>query len=499
MQSDDANQRGISLLRAARSGRDDRGPAAVSGRTVTAGSPVARSSRERRRSWAGRHWRPRLRQRRMPWSRRHRRLDGRRLEGRRRSRQQQGQRFRRRRHVPRAQRGGVPRERLTPIPPRPVPAKWDYECEICVVGAGGAGSMPRRARPSWARTSSASRPWPARRQRAVGRHVRYFGRIEAAGVEALRLPRIPVRRAQAHRLGHGRIPLRGRPAPHLPHSRVGRPVHRLDGRLRRAMAPGRGARVCGAEELHAGPSRAQDEGRHRRHVQLRPAPRRGLPLPVPGRGARAGRRRAHRGRRRPRGLRARGLHPRHEGGHPHGRRLLQQQGPAQGIHSHGGHGLRVQLPGGRRDGRVLPHGARRGRRTCPVSTARPRSNGGVDWEAEGRPVGALPLRRHDAAVAPAVVHRRPLRQPPALHGQPREEGRRRRHLRAGRPGHHPDDASGPSRLHHLRRQLRRPPGRLRAGTLAASSSRPTWSRSTRCPNTTATGTTACRTPSMPTC
>ena len=32
MQSDDANQRGISLLRAARSGRDDRGPAAVSGR-----------------------------------------------------------------------------------------------------------------------------------------------------------------------------------------------------------------------------------------------------------------------------------------------------------------------------------------------------------------------------------------------------------------------------------------------------------------------------------
>ncbi|MEG0682371.1 MAG: FAD-binding protein [Raoultibacter sp.] len=32
-----------------------------------------------------------------------------------------------------------PADDSTPIPPRAVPASWDYECEICVVGAGGGG------------------------------------------------------------------------------------------------------------------------------------------------------------------------------------------------------------------------------------------------------------------------------------------------------------------------------------------------------------------------
>ena len=32
-----------------------------------------------------------------------------------------------------------PADDATPIPPRAVPAEWDYECEICVVGAGVAG------------------------------------------------------------------------------------------------------------------------------------------------------------------------------------------------------------------------------------------------------------------------------------------------------------------------------------------------------------------------
>ena len=32
-----------------------------------------------------------------------------------------------------------PANDATPIPPREVPATWDYECEICVVGAGGGG------------------------------------------------------------------------------------------------------------------------------------------------------------------------------------------------------------------------------------------------------------------------------------------------------------------------------------------------------------------------
>ena len=32
-----------------------------------------------------------------------------------------------------------PADDATPIPPRAVPANWDYECDICVVGAGGGG------------------------------------------------------------------------------------------------------------------------------------------------------------------------------------------------------------------------------------------------------------------------------------------------------------------------------------------------------------------------
>ena len=32
-----------------------------------------------------------------------------------------------------------PADDASPIPPRSVPSSWDYECEICVVGAGGGG------------------------------------------------------------------------------------------------------------------------------------------------------------------------------------------------------------------------------------------------------------------------------------------------------------------------------------------------------------------------
>ncbi|MDO4291434.1 MAG: FAD-binding protein, partial [Eggerthellaceae bacterium] len=32
-----------------------------------------------------------------------------------------------------------PANDASPIPPRDVPAVWDYECDICVVGAGGGG------------------------------------------------------------------------------------------------------------------------------------------------------------------------------------------------------------------------------------------------------------------------------------------------------------------------------------------------------------------------
>ena len=294
--------------------------------------------------------------------------------------------------------------------------------------------------------------------------MRHLRRLLGPGGEEVRLPELSLRSQGADRLGHGRVPLRGRPEAHLPARLRGRQVAGLDGRLRRALASGRGAGVRGPEALDAGPPRAEDEGRHRRHVRLRLRPRRRFPLPKPRCGPRAGRRRTHRGRRGERGLRDRALHPRRPRRHPHGGRLLQQQGAARQVHPHGGHGLRVQLSDGRRARGVLPHGAGRGRRRVRVQQLRLLRRRGR-LAGRGRHLGAVPLRRHDPAFAPAVADYRPLRQPPTLHGLARGRGRRQRHLRLGRFGHHPDDAAGPPLLHHLRRELRGSPGGIRPGAL----------------------------------
>ena len=46
-----------------------------------------------------------------------------------------------------------PADDASPIPPRAVPAAWDYECDICVVGAGGGGlNAAARAAEQGART-----------------------------------------------------------------------------------------------------------------------------------------------------------------------------------------------------------------------------------------------------------------------------------------------------------------------------------------------------------
>ncbi|WP_302548173.1 FAD-binding protein, partial [Gordonibacter pamelaeae] len=46
-----------------------------------------------------------------------------------------------------------PADDASPIPPRAVPATWDYECDICVVGAGGGGlNAAARAAEQGART-----------------------------------------------------------------------------------------------------------------------------------------------------------------------------------------------------------------------------------------------------------------------------------------------------------------------------------------------------------
>ena len=218
-----------------------------------------------------------------------------------------------------------PADDASPIPPRAVPAAWDYECDICVVGAGGGGlNAAARAAEQGARTICVE---------AMGLHG---GNAQEAGMCAIlggsklqeskrfAFPSYPF---DARKLADWAIDEYHYAAdPHLIYriAEAGRHVHRLDGRLRRALALGRGAGVRGAEELDARPPRAENEGRYRRHVQLRPEARRAVPLPKPGRGARAGRRRTDRGRGSARGLRRGEVHPcRKARRHPHGGRLLQ--------------------------------------------------------------------------------------------------------------------------------------------------------------------------------
>ena len=188
----------------------------------------------------------------------------------------------RRRHLPRAQRQFVPRRRrhAHPSPGR----ACQLGLRVRHLRGGRRRRWPERGGP---RGSAGRRRHlrgghgASRRQRPGGRHVRHLGRLLGPGGEEVRLPELSLRSQGADRLGHGRVPLRGRPEAHLSARLRGRQVAGLDGRLRRALASGRGAGVRGPEALDAGPPRAEDEGRHRRHVQLRLRPRRRFPLPKP--------------------------------------------------------------------------------------------------------------------------------------------------------------------------------------------------------------------------
>ena len=272
------------------------------------------------------------------------------------------------RRVPRARRRGVPGERRHAHRPARGPRDVGRpECDVCVVGAGGGGlNAAARAAELGADVICVE---------ALGLHG---GNAQSAGMcgilggysgqnkKHFAFPSYPFDAQALTDWANGRVPLRGRPETHLQDCQRRRQKPGLDGRLRRALAFGRGAGVRGAEERHARPPRAEDEGRHRRHVRLRSEKRRALQVPVPGNGAGARRFGAHRGPGGARGFRPRGVHPRQGRRHPDGRRLLQQQGAAGEVHPHGGHGLRVKLPGGRRNGRVLPHGPGRGRRRVGV-------------------------------------------------------------------------------------------------------------------------------------
>ena len=293
------------------------------------------------------------------------------------------------------------------------------------------------------------------------RHPR---RIEAAGVEAFRVPVLPFDARKLGRLGHRRSTITRATLCSSTASPRRAARHRLDGRLRRPVALKRRTPVYVAPKNSTldhhvlkmkGATSAMFSFGQKHGVQY---------LFKAGGGARAGRRREDRGRggardygaekyihaERPSSLTA--------GGFCNNKALLERYIPtaAMGCASsyltagETGECFRMGLGVNADVSRLQQLGQLRRRRRL----------GG-----RGRPVGALPLRRHDAAVAPAVVHRRPLRQPSSLHGQPRGRGRRERHLRAGRSGHHPDGAAGAPLLHRLRRALRGSSGRLRAGAL----------------------------------
>ena len=386
------------------------------------------------------------------------------------------------RHVPQAQRRGLPgRRRETPYLRGPCRDHRNYECDICVVGAGGGRPERGGARgEQGARTTICVRPWACGGNAQEGRHVRHPRQARSCRSQALRVPVLPVRCAQAGRTGPS-TSTTTLTDPHLIYriaEAEGSACIDWMGDCGVRWRLGEGAVYVSRRTRRSTTTRAEDEDAARRHVQLRPntayqylfkARPRALVQDGDGRIVGVVVREGY----------SEKIHPRRARRHPHGGRLLQQQGALAALHPAAW--AAPAISHGRRDEReMLPHGPGRERQACQASTVPASFDGGVDWEAEGRPVGAL-ARRHDAAVAPAVVHRRPLRQPSALHGQPRGRGRRERHLRwATWPPS--DDPAGAPLLHRLRRALRGPSGGLRANI--ASSSRPTSSRSTRCPSTT---------------
>lgn len=78
-----------------------------------------------------------------------------------------------------------PANDATPIPPRAVPSKWDYECEICVVGGGGGGLNAAARTPAGRGYHLRGGHGLTRWQRAVCGYVRDPGRFQATGIQAL--------------------------------------------------------------------------------------------------------------------------------------------------------------------------------------------------------------------------------------------------------------------------------------------------------------------------
>lgn len=163
-----------------------------------------------------------------------RQLGRRRLRGRDRRAFRRYQRHRRRR-APTASTTPVrsPADDATPIPP---PGR---ACQLGLRVRHLRGGRRRRRPERGGPRGSAGRRrhlrgghGASRRQRPGGRHVRHFGWLLGPGGEEVRLPELSLRPQSADRLGHGRVPLRGRPEAHLPARLRGRQVAGLDGRLR---------------------------------------------------------------------------------------------------------------------------------------------------------------------------------------------------------------------------------------------------------------------------
>lgn len=126
------------------------------------------------------------------------------------------QRHRRRRHLPRAQRQLVSRRRrhAHPSPGR----ACSLGLRVRHLRGGRRRRWPERGGPRGSagrRRHLRGSHGASRRQRPGGRHVRHLRRLLGPGGEEVRLPELSLRSQGADRLGHGRVPLRGRPEAHL--------------------------------------------------------------------------------------------------------------------------------------------------------------------------------------------------------------------------------------------------------------------------------------------
>ena len=118
-------------------------------------------------------------------------------------------------HISRARCSCISCETMPRLEPRKVPDAWDYGMRRR--GRGRGRRQFERCSACELTTSvicvESMASWGGNAQSAG--MCGHSGRLFEAGRKALRIPELSVRPQSAHRLGDGRIPLRGRPEAHL--------------------------------------------------------------------------------------------------------------------------------------------------------------------------------------------------------------------------------------------------------------------------------------------